>query len=386
MRLNFISHLKNLKIFLFIAGWLMMQCIGRSEIPTGNWAFSGKIQDSIGSGREYITTYTVAGHYSNGCFILDITPVNKLEATAESVGWDGKLLCDIQRWSPSPKNGAPRTNAFAFVEPGVFSHYASYCCSPVLMALADSNQLLNLEQKKSPVIIGARRIYAEENNTYKIAYPRTNSNSTEIDAFCPGIQPGPSGLEPIPGFEKGFTRWKFKSSIESTNELDGSWKLTLKYSEFAARLLKPANDRQQQTRSVNAEILFQPEARQPSSFRPLIIEQQLPVQDNSKRNDLLPWTKGQFDWRCDYVFKNQQWDFPTNYINAEASNTIVVFGLSHGLPKELSAWVNTSKYQHAYPLVGRRRILIICGLVGISTISAALFWFAARSGKTTKTK
>jgi hypothetical protein len=376
---NSSRQMGNLKTLLFIAGLLMTQCVGRSEIPSGNWAFSGTIQDPIGNVNK---TFAVNGHYSDGGFIFDLTPITEPNGGTESMGWDGKLLCEIARWAV---DGGPRTNCAAVVEPSVFSYRASYACSPVLMALADNNQLANLEQQKTRVIINNRRIYPEENNTYKIAYAQTNSNSTEIEAICPGIQIGRSGLEPIPGFERGFTRWKFKSSIVSTNERDGSWKLSLKYDEFVAKLRKPTN-KQIQTRSVTAEILFQPEDRPPSSFRPLITERQLPVDDYTSRNDLFPWTKGQYDWWCHYYFTNQQWDFPTDYINAEVSDIKLLFAKSHGLPQEILDSVNTDKSQPVPPLLGGRRMLTIGGMVGISAISAALFWFVARSGKTANKK
>jgi hypothetical protein len=383
MGLKFSSQIEVIKVLVIIVVLLMIQCVGRADIPPGNWAFSGNILDygMASRGPIFTNTFTITGHCSNGHFILDTTPIKTMDDVAESAGWDGNLLCLIQRGSPIPhNNGAPRTNCIGYVEPNVFSYYATYGLSAVLTSFADSNQLADLEQKKMPVILGRLRIYPEENNTYKVTH--SDLNSTEIEAICPGLRPGRIGLEPIPGFEQGFTRWKFKSSLVPTN---GTWILSAQYDEPLAKLIKPTT-KQLQDRAVTVEIFFQPETQAVTSFRPPITEQRLGVMDYSARKDFFPWTKGQFDWHCDYYLTNQQWDFPTAYIKAEEADMQKHFVYWNGLPQDMLDWVNTGKSTHALPPFGERRILIISGFVGFSIISAALFWFVTRRYKPTNNK
>lgn len=381
MRFIFQRVTGNWKTLALVAGLLLAPGSGRADLPPGNWAVSGNIVDygMAAHGPIFTNTLTLSGHYADGRFILDTTPVKTMDDVAESAGWDGRLLYLIQRGSPVPHvEGTPRTNGIAYLEPAVFSNYATYALAAVLLSFANSNQLADLEEKKIPLILGRIRIYPEESNTYVIGHNLTNV--TEIEAICPGLRPGNTGLEPIPGFEQGFTRWKFKSRVLATNETDGSWKLAVEYDEFMGKYILPTR-RQLQDRQVTAEIVFQREAQPAATYLPAITEKKLGVMDYSTRLELFQWTKGAYDWHCDYFLTNQQWNLPTNFINAEVWDIKRHFSFWNGLPQSALDWVNTGKALHALPPFGTRRVFIICVLVVISVISAVLFWLAGRRKK-----
>ncbi|HEY5298226.1 MAG TPA: hypothetical protein VIK59_09890 [Verrucomicrobiae bacterium] len=363
--------------YLFVL-WLSLFLLPTvmADLPKGSWSMSGDIVDVAMSSRGpgFTNTFSLTGYYDNGRFQLNLTPLKTINDNAESVGWDGKLLYLIQRWSDikNVNASALRTNSLAFVEPSVFSHRASFALQSVLSAFADSNLLSSLENGKISVILGEQRIYPEENNTYKVKH--LSSCNTEIEAFSPGLELGEKGLVPVRGFEQGFKRWTQRSNftnVDSTNIL-----LLTEYNRFS-----PVSAKLVQDRAVTAKISFHSENQDRSVFFPAITEKSLTVLDYSSRYEILPWTKGTVEWYCRYKLTNQNWDFDTNFISAQVRQFKTNMILMHGYPKDLLAKANTVSAYQALAKWQIRRAIILCVLIGFSVLCAGMLWFGLRQAK-----
>jgi hypothetical protein len=357
---------------------LLLSSTGMADLPKGRWSMSGEIVDLGVSGRGpiFTNTFSLGGYYDNGRFLLDLTPIRSMDDGAESVGWDGKLLCLIQRWSDSPhvdalRTNSLRTNVLAHVEPSVFSRYATFALQSVLIAFADSNLLSSLEKGQIPVILGPMRVYPEENNTYKVRH--LSSGYTEIEAFSPGLELGESGLVPVKGLEQGFTRWTHRSNFTADGATDTLQEFFVEYNRFS-----PVRGKLVQNRAVTGKIVLRSENHEASVFRPAISEKTLTVLDYSSRYELLPWTKGIVDWCCKYEFNSQNWNFDTNYINAQVAQLKANMISMNGYPKERLAKANTLAAYNAPPLLESHRVIILCVLIGFSVLSFGAFWFGSR--------
>jgi len=323
-------------------------------------------------GAVFTNTLTLTGHCDDGRFVLELTPGQTLDDTAESVGWDGNLLCLIQRWSAIPHNpGALRTNSLAYVEPNVFSRYASMPLQAVLIAFADSNLVSKLGQGQLPVILGWKRVYPEENNTYKVTHPA--AGATEITASSPGLELGRTGLVPIGGLEQGFTRWTHRSSFTLADQPDGPGSLAIEYNRFS-----PVNGKLVQNRAVKGRITFQRENQPVAAFRPVITESSLTVMDYSCRYDIFQWTKGLSYWSCQYKLDRRGWNFDTNYIMSQVAQLKGNLAAMNGYPKALSDKANTLAVYAPVPVWGSQRIITICVLIAFSVFSAVAFWMGSR--------
>lgn len=367
-------------VFLFILSLCsLMPLKTMAGLPKGSWSMTGEIADVILSSRgpSLTNTYSITGHCDDGNFLLDLTPAKSSADVAESAGWDGELLCLIQRWSNpqkwsnGPQTSLLRTNSLAYVEPSVFSRYASFALQPILVAFADSNLLSNLEKGQIPAILGNMRVYPEENNIYAVR--RLSSGYTEIEAFSPGLKLGTTNLVPIPGFERGFTRWTHRSIFTASNTTNVT--LSVEYNRFS-----PINGKLVQNRTVTAQISFCTTNQEKSSFRPIITENSIVVQDCSSRYEILPWTKGAVEWICQYEFTNKNWDFDTNSINAQLAQFKTNMILMGGYPKDLLAKANTIYEYRASPTLQSHRIITLSVLIGFSVLSAIALWFSSRRG------
>jgi hypothetical protein len=352
---------------------LLLPSTGMADLPQGSWSMSGEIVD-VGVSRRgpiFTNTFSLAGHYDNGRFLLGLTPIKTLDDTAESVGWDGKLLCLIQRWSDIPHTNLLRTNSLAHVEPSVFSRFATPALQSVLTAFADSNLLSSLENGQIKVILGDRRVYPEENNIYRVRH--LSSGYTEIEAFSPGLELGKEGLVPVKGLEEGFTRWTHRSIFTADSATNGLRELLVEYNRFS-----PINGKLVQNRAVTGRISLRSENQEVSVFRPAITEKSLTVLDYSSRNELLPWTKGAVDWCCQYKFNSRNWDFDTNFINAQVAQVKTNMILTGGYPKDLLAKANTLSAYQAPSIAESHRVITLCVLIGFTVLSAGVFWFGLR--------
>ncbi|MGA9777508.1 MAG: hypothetical protein WBS33_04490, partial [Verrucomicrobiia bacterium] len=185
---------------------LLQPGVGKAELPAGPWTFSGIVNDDLKGANGSVVmhqTLAVSGYFEDGSFVVDVDPRKSPQNIWESAGWDGKLLRIVQNFSDKPGPGQPRNRWLGTVEPNVFSRHATPATTSILMAFADTNILARMRQGRVLIILGERRLYPEENNTYEIKeFP---SGGLEIRATCPGQKVARGGNTPIPGFEHGFT-------------------------------------------------------------------------------------------------------------------------------------------------------------------------------------
>ena len=279
---------------------LLLSNLGFSAVPEGSWSISGKVIDMriTSAGLQASNTLSLTGHCSNGRFVIDLVPVKTQDEIAESAGWDGNDLFLIQRWPKS--KGLPRTKSLGYIEPTIFSRYATPALTSVLSAFADSNELSRLESGSEIVILDTWREYPEESNTFTVGY--LPSSGIQVTARCPGLKIERTGMSPIRGFEDGFTRWTFTSNLKSPNAL------VTEYDRF-----DPQQGKLVQIRKVTSEILLEREEAGASSFQPEIPENSLTVLDYSQRRTLFQFYKEGLTDQCRiYEVTNHLWDFVNN--------------------------------------------------------------------------
>ena len=327
-------------------------------LPAGSWSISGEIVDveTGTTGQNFTNTLTLAGHYDNGHFLVDLTPVDTLDNIAESAGWDGEFFRLIQRFSDLPGPGHPRDRALGYVEPDVFSRYATHALTSVIIAFADSNMLANLAGGRELVILGGQRRYPEEDNVYKIGLRQ--AGGVEITAVCPGEEIDPAGRIPVKGFEGRFTRWIYKSTFSGPDEgqTNAASTLLVDYRRFML-----ADGKLFEGRQVSGKISLLPEAAVDSDFRPVITETPLTVLDYSGRPQLFPLSKGVVDQNLTYKLTDQLWDHDRKTVVAAFAERKAV--LARGIPKQLEDVVHESPFN---PQPRMHRFIIGIGLVLIS--------------------
>jgi hypothetical protein len=362
------------RFVLFLCLNLLLSSNAMADSSTNRWSISGQITDIGMAGKNpiFTNTFSLTGHYDDGQFLLDLVPIKSIVDVAESVGWDGKVLRLIARWSDIPNETSSRTNSIAYIEPTVFSRYSSYSLQSILVAFADSNSISNLEKGLTPVILGPMRTYPEEYNTYQVKHQ--TSGYTEIEATSPGLELGLSGLVPIKGFEQGFTRWTHRSNFADVIGLtNGIREFFVEYNRYS-----PVNKKLIQIRAVTGKFVLQQENQDDVVFRPKITEQKLTVKDYSSRFELDSWTKGAADWCCFYDLANQNWNFDTNKVRAQVSQVKENMKERGGYPKDLLAVANTVYAYKSRPAWGIHRIAIICFMVGFSIFTAGALWIGSR--------
>jgi hypothetical protein len=337
-----------------------------ASLPTGARRISGDVVDVLVGATQSITnTLSITGSYNNGHFQIDLTPINASDNIAESVGWDGEFLRIIQRFPDLPGNNQPRDRSLAFVEPDVFSRYATHALACVLLAFADSNMLTRIEAGQELVILGNERRYPEEDNSYTVR--RGPSGDVEITALCSGQEIGPSGKLPLEGFQDGFTRWTHKSSMTSAHGTEPDT-LVAEYNRY-----KPLKGKLIQERLVTAKIIFGLDQTPASDFRPTISENSLTVMDYSGRSQLFPLNKGIVDQNYTYTLTNKAWDFDRTVIVASFADRKARF--AQGIPKELNDVVHETPYSPRQPI--RPRIILL-SLIVISVPFAWAIWRSRR--------
>lgn len=308
---------------------------------------------------------------NNGHFLVEVMPINAEDDIAESAAWDGENLYLIQRWHDARRMGLPRDKSLGFVEPNVFSRWATEALVSVLIAFADSNALTHLQDGQFPVNLGPRRLYPEENNTYTVR--RLESGLVEIEAHCPGLELGSTDLIPIFGFDKGFLRWKHSSNLGSVSGAKGSIEEVVNYDRFA-----PMKGQLIQERKVTARILFDSEPEKPLVFRPTITESSLTVLDYSARVELFPYTKGIIDWFHQYELTNRIWNYDTNLVSKTIADVKTLLAKENGPPKELIKKSNSIYAYESSPSWGKRRIMIVGILIIISILPLGWLWHVSR--------
>ncbi|MGA9452187.1 MAG: TlpA disulfide reductase family protein [Verrucomicrobiia bacterium] len=303
---------------------LLLSNLGFSAVPEGSWSISGKVIDMriTSAGLQASNTLSLTGHCSNGRFVIDLVPVKTQDEIAESAGWDGHDLFLIRRWPES--KGLPRTKSLGYIEPTIFSRYATPALTSVLSAFADSNELSRLESGSDIVILDTWREYPEESNTFTVGY--LPSGGIQVTARSPGLKIERTGMSPVQGFEHGFTRWTFTSNLKGPNAL------VTEYDRF-----DPQQRKLVQIRKVTSEMLLEKKDAGARSFLPEIPENSLTVFDYSQRQTLFQFYKeGLTDQNRIYEVTNHSWDFinESNMVATEFAYRKVHL-TKHGIPKDL---------------------------------------------------
>jgi hypothetical protein len=364
----------NLQSLSILLTGLLLPNVGFCGFPAGSWSMSGKVIDlRISSqGLQASNTLSLSGHCSNGRFLIDLVPIKTQDDIAESAGWDGSDLFLIKR---QPDIEGLRTNSTGFVEPTIFSRYATPALTSVLSAFADSNDLSRLESGSQVVILHIRREYPEERNTYTVEH--LPLGGIHITAHCPGLKIDniTGKMLPIEGFEHGFTRWTFTSNLKGANTL------VTEYDRF-----DPEQGKLVQIRKVIGEIVLEKEDAGPSSFQPAVPENSLTVFDYSQRQALSRFYKaGLFDQNHIYTLTNHLWNFGywSNVVARDFAYRKIQL-VTKGIPKDLVDI--PPNYHHLSPLVEKHRAVIVCGLIAISVLFALAIWFSSHKSNKKQNK
>jgi hypothetical protein len=362
---------------LFLNGFVLLiffwlRFYGFASLPNGSWRMSGDIMDVLltGNGQSITNKLSLTGHYDNGHFLMDLMPIETLDNIAESAGWDGEALRLIQRFPDLPGNNQPRDRSLGFVEPSVFSRYATHSLTSMLLAFADDEALKRLEDGQELVILGIQRKYPEENNVYTV---KTLPSGIEISAQCPGQEVTTTGETPIKGFENGFTRWTFHSSFTGFAGMD-SGTLLVEYSRYV-----PSRGKLFKERQVTGTIHFNLDQSTTYECRPTISESALTVLDYSYRPLLFPLSKGIVDQNYKYIITNHVWYFDTNVIAAAFQERKA--RLSLGIPKQLEDVTHETPYR---PHQKIRPLIILLSLFIISVPFAWSFFNPRQASRNEK--
>jgi hypothetical protein len=350
--------------------------ITKADLPEGKWHISGDVEDVRMSGgySQRTNNLSFEGHYDSGRFLLDMVPHDSEEDIAESAGWDGNLFYMIQRYPITLGKGLARTESLGKIEPTVISRYSTYALTSVLLALADSNTLEYLQSGKDIFILGNLRRYPEENNTFKVSQTSTN---VDIEAVCHGGEErNPAGIMiPIQGFEKGFTRWTYKSDLKMLNESNSV--ITSHYECFY-----PFGGKLFLERKVTGKFLLCSNNESISSFKPEILESKLLVDDYRYRAMLFPLSKGIVDQCWMYTLTNHSWDYDTNITYTHFKNLVLYLSGPGVTNSSLKDEPFSSIQIESKPI--RRIILLITFLVfSVSFLGVILFnsWRATQKRK-----
>jgi hypothetical protein len=323
------------RVFQFLL-WcvvLLQPGIGKAELPAGSWKFSGIVNDDLKGANGSVVmhqTLAVSGYYEDGSFVFDVDPQKSPQNIWESAGWDGKLLRVVQNFSDKPWPGQPRSRWLGVVEPNVFSRHATLATTSILMAFADTDILASMRQGGELIILGERRLYPEEDNTYEIN--QLPSGGLEIQATCPGQKVARGGNIPIPGFDHGFKRWIYHSIVaksDSAGAVD-SFKLKTELEQF-----RPVNGRLLTEHHITGNLDFTKFEAKITSFRPEISQDAMQVLDFSGRPLLYPLNKGFVDQAYTYTLTNHIWNFDQELINHNAMDIRALLAKGGMSPKSL---------------------------------------------------
>jgi hypothetical protein len=376
------------RVFQFLL-WcvvLLQPGVGKAELPAGSWKFSGIVNDDLSGANGSVVmhqTLTVSGYFENGSFVVDVDPQKSMQNIWESAGWDGKLLRVVQNFPDKPGPGQPRTQWVGIVEPNVFSRHASIATTSILMAFADTNILASMRQGGELIILDELRLYPEEDNTYEIN--QLPSGGLEIRATCPGQKVARGGNIPITGFEHGFNRWTYHSTVDrpdstdSTNSMD-SYKLKTDFEQF-----RPVGGRLLREHHIIGNLEFEKCDSKATNFRPEINLDALSVRDYSGRPVIFPQNKGVVDQFYPYTLTNHLWNFDQQKIISNAMD-YKEFVLKGGItPEGLDIIDFNTPNPSTHPK--RDRVGVLAGLGIISALFACILirnWRASRNSQSQK--
>lgn len=328
------------------------------------WRIEAEIVDTRISlaGPQATNVFKVIGYYSDGRFQLDSDPVKTEDEIAESVGYDGTFLYLIQRYPDYPGKHLPRDKALAYVEPTIYSRYATDALAGMLMGFANDASLAQLQTRETQVILGVRRLYPEEDNKYHIT--RT-SEYVEIEAMCPPFRADGLQLTPIEGIDQPFRRWVHKTSFNAVKNNTGVQSFTFEYDRYW-----PVKGKLYQERRVAGKVTLYPANEDLTTFKPLITENRLRILDYTGRAVLYPYNKGIADQSYLYETTNHSWDVDRARVAASFLERRAHFE-KLGIPREV-----TVNNRNALPVA--RRVGVIAFLVAACAFFAVLIRNMAR--------
>lgn len=252
---------------------------------------------------------SVSGVLDNGRFIVDVDPVMTKDEIAESVAWDDALYL-IQRYPEEPGKGLPRDRSLGYIEPTIFSRYATPPSQALLMALADAHAAAALTNPATPVVLSDIRTYPEEESRYTLNYSAFGHWSAE--AICPGfaVQKDSTRTPLADVYKDGFLRWRFRSEVASRSA--NAMVIHLIYERFLPKhqQQRPVHrDDTIKTALVVGELRLDSAPIPPTQFRPPIKEASLTVLDFRGRKDFVQAT-GNYnrDYCIEHVLTNRLWD------------------------------------------------------------------------------
>lgn len=364
--LNRAAFRKQIPISLLLWCVVLLQPgVGKAELPAGSWTFSGIVNEDLKNVDGSVVmhqTLAVSGYFENGSFILDVDPQKSPQNIWESAGWDGKLLRVVQNFPDKPGPGQPRERWLGIVEPNVFTRHASIATASILMAFADTKILASMRQGGELIILGQRRLYPEEDNTYEIN--QLPSGGLEIRATCPGQINPRGGSIPFPGFEHGFPRWTYRSIVDkpdSPKPID-SFNLKTEFAQF-----RPAGSQLITVRNITGNLDFKKSETKVKEFRPEITQDALQVWDYSGRPLLFPLNKGYAEQMYMYTLTNHVWNFDQELINHNARDIRALMAKGEMPPESLDT-------------VGNPGYLRFGILAGLGIISALFAWRLLKKG------
>lgn len=262
--------------------------------------FTGEIKYMrLGEHDKPIVTniFSVSGVINDSQFRVDVYPVQTEDDIEEHAGWDSNTLYLLQRFPEEHGKGLPRSKSLAYMEPTVFSRYATHPTAALCMALADSNAVAMLTNPEAPpILLGTVRIYPEEKSHYILDY--RGFADWSVKAICPGYSVGGDyklrPLEPTV-YENGFPRWRF--SVEMPEKTANSCAIHFLYERFTPKYIQQSPTNSDDVSKVsniegNLRIVFS----QPTDFdyHPKIVESSLTVIDLRGRKDFIQ-TAGSYD-------------------------------------------------------------------------------------------
>lgn len=357
-----------LAIFLvfFLSGHL-----AKALSPNGDWRISGTLTDIRFnmSGTARTNTLSVGGVCQGDEFLVTVTPIDTEDEIAEAVGWDGQKLRLVQRYPGTPGKGMARDQILGYVEPSVFSRYATHSTAGVLLALAGGKSLAYLQALEEPVILGDLRAFPEEDNKYEVKI--SPDGSVNIVAQSPGSEVTPSGNVRVTGFMDGFTRWVFASNLVPFSG-QGEFQQRFDYKRFS-----PVNGRLFLYRQVRGDLKLEAAGHVQSNFQPEIHEASVIVRDFSSRRELHPFIKGFSDYFFGYILTNRAWDFDEEIIKSEIKNVKVAL-MAKGLPKQRLA--------NSFGGSTRRPFIVVTLVIFSLGFVCGLLWLGRSQAKGIKEK
>ncbi len=373
------TNLFPMTVKLLLGGLLLIFCkdIAQAALPLGNWDVNGKILDLRRSEFDgtnvvfYTNSLSLIGYTDGLKFLINIDPVQTEDEIAECAGWDGEFLRFIQRYPNTPGKGMARDQALGYVEPSVFSRYATAALTGVLLSFANDEALNRITSGGELVILGNERRFPEENNTFRVR--RIEPNKVEIEATCPGVEISPSGLIKIPGLDGGFVRWTHKVSFV-TNETGVS--VNIDYKRYGVIQGRPVLDR-----IVVADLNMRLGSESLKDFRPLIGENSLRVRDYSGRPSLFPYSKGIMDQNCVYSLTNHAWDNDLKLVAlsfAKRKDALATYGAPAALID--------NPYRTSSTAQSHKRVLIVGIMIIASVLFGATIWLLSRQINNKKQK